>query len=78
MVTLYVGGLSPQTTEADLAAMFGEFGEAPRLRLVSSDDGQSRGFAYVTFKSDTAAARARASLDGRELEGSKLRVALAT
>jgi RNA recognition motif-containing protein len=78
MVTLYVGGLTPQTTATELLPLLSEFGETPSLRLVTNDDGQCRGFAYVSFHSDLAAARARVALDGRELECGKLRVALAT
>jgi RNA recognition motif-containing protein len=78
MVTLYVGGLEPRTTETDLAQLFGDFGEVPHLRLVTNEDGQCRGFAYVSFADDLAAARARVALNGRELHGNKLRVAKAT
>lgn len=78
MVTLYVGGLPPHMTEAVLAELFGEFGELPQVRLVTGQDGQCRGFAYVTFASDLSAARARVGLDGRLLDsGSILRVAKA-
>lgn len=78
MVTLYVGGLESRTTQGELAQLFGEFGEVPHMRVVTNDDGQCRGFAYVSFASDLAAARARVALDGRELHGNKLRVAKAT
>lgn len=79
MITLYVGGLEPRTTEAEVAGLFGDFGETPHIRLVTAEDGQCRGFAYVSFASDLAAARARVALDGRVYgDGSKLRVATAT
>jgi RNA recognition motif-containing protein len=78
MVTLYVGGLEPRTTEAELAQLFADFGEVPNMRVVTNDDGQCRGFAYVSFSDDLAAARARVALDGRELHGQRLRVARAT
>lgn len=78
MVTLYVGGLEPRTTQGELAQLFADFGEVPHMRVVTHEDGRCRGFAYVSFASDLAAARARVALDGRELHGSKLRVAKAT
>lgn len=78
MVTLYVGGLEPRTTEAELARLFADFGEVPHMRVVTNDDGLCRGFAYVSFSDDLAAARARVALDGRELHGQRLRVARAT
>jgi RNA recognition motif-containing protein len=78
MVTLYIGGLEPRTTENELAQLFGDFGEVPHMRVVTNDDGHCRGFAYVSFSNDLAAARARVALNGRELHGNKLRVAKAT
>ena len=78
MVTLYIGGLEPRTTEAELVRLFADFGEVPSMRVVVNDDGQCRGFAYVSFSDDLAAARARVALDGRELHGQRLRVARAT
>jgi RNA recognition motif-containing protein len=78
MVTLYIGGLEARTTEAELAQLFADFGEVPRMRVVTNEDGECRGFAYVSFSDDLAAARARVALDGRELHGQRLRVARAT
>jgi RNA recognition motif-containing protein len=78
MVTLYIGGLEPRTTEAELAQLLGDFGEVPHMRVMTNEHGQCRGFAYVSFSNDLAAARARVALDGRELHGQRLRVARAT
>jgi RNA recognition motif-containing protein len=77
MVTLYVGGLESRTTEGELAQLFADFGEVPHTRVVTNEGGECRGFAYVSFASDLAAARARVALDGRELHGTRLRVAKA-
>ena len=78
MVTLYVGGLEPHITESHLRDFFGGFGEISEVRVVTNEEGQCRGFAYVTFTSDLAAAKARVKLDGAEVGGQTLRVALAT
>ena len=78
MVTLYIGGLAPTTDDSRLQTMFGEFGEIKETRVITNEDGQCRGFAYVTFESDLAAAKARVALNGREIEGKSLRVAVAT
>ena len=78
MVTLYIGGLAPETDKDRLADMFGGFGRITETRVMSTDDGRCRGFAYVTFESDLAAAKARTALNGREVEGQQLRVAIAT
>jgi RNA recognition motif-containing protein len=77
-VTLYVGGLESKFDEQQLRALFDQFGQIADTRLVTGDDGQCRGFAYVTFDDDLAAARARVALDGKQVDGRTLRVALAT
>jgi RNA recognition motif-containing protein len=78
MVTLYVGGLKPRTTESRVRDLFADFGEVPETRLVTNEYGECRGFAYVSFEDDLAAARARVALDGKQIDGHTLRVALAT
>lgn len=77
-VTLYVGGLEEQVDDRRLRRLFGEFGSISDTRVVTGDDGRCRGFAYVTFEDDLAAAKARVALDGKELDGRTLRVAVAT
>jgi RNA recognition motif-containing protein len=77
-VTLYVGGLEAQVDDGQLRQLFGEFGPICDTRVVIGDDGRCRGFAYVTFEDDLAAAKARVALDGKELDGRTLRVAVAT
>ena len=78
MVTLYIGGLDPQINEDKLVGLFSDFGLITQTRLVTDDDGQCRGFAYVTFENSLAAAKARVALNGKEIAGQTLRVALAT
>ena len=78
MVTLYIGGLEPNTNEDQLRAWFAHYGAIAQTRLVTNDAGECRGFAYVTFESDLDAAKARVGLNGKEVEGQTLRVALAT
>jgi RNA recognition motif-containing protein len=77
-VTLYIGGLEEQVDDGRLRMLFEEFGSISETRVVIGDDGRCRGFAYVTFDDDLAAAKARVALDGKELDGRTLRVALAT
>lgn len=79
MRTLYVGGLPPHTDSEALRAMFADFGELTAARVVMrSTTGRCRGFGYVTFREQSDADKARAALDGRALEGGRLRVAEAT
>jgi RNA recognition motif-containing protein len=78
MVTLYIGGLDPEINESGLIGLFADFGQVTQTRVVTDDDGRCRGFAYVTFESSLAAAKARVALNGKEVEGQTLRVAVAT
>lgn len=77
--TLYVGGLPPETDSDALRTMFSEFGELSAARVVMrSATGRCRGFGYVTFKTARAAIVAKLALDGRIMDGGRLRVAEAT
>ena len=77
-VTLYIGGLQARVDDCHLRSLFGQFGPVADTRVVTDDDGRCRGFAYVTFEDDLAAAKARVALDGKEIDGHTLRVAVAT
>jgi RNA recognition motif-containing protein len=77
--TLYVGGLPPETDSDALRTMFSEFGELSAARVVMrSTTGRCRGFGYVTFVTTRAAIVAKLALDGRLMDGGRLRVAEAT
>lgn len=76
---MYVGGLPPETDTDALKTMFAEFGEVADARVVMrSATGRCRGFGYVTFVTARAAAIAKAAVDGRLMDGARLRVAEAT
>jgi RNA recognition motif-containing protein len=76
MRTLYVGGLAPEVDDAALRDLFEHFGDVADTRVVTSlETGESRGFGYVTFASELSAHCARKALDGRDRDGSTLRVA---
>ena len=77
-MTLYIGGLEAETNEDLLRSIFSPFGEVSDTRVVVDDKGACRGFAYVTFTDDLAAAKARVALNGKEVDGRTLRVAVAT
>jgi RNA recognition motif-containing protein len=73
---LYVGNLSYQTTEEQLAQFFGQDGrrvESVRL-MTDRDTGQPRGFAFVEMSTDVEAREAIAAFDGADLDGRRLRV----
>ena len=79
MKNLFVGNMSFQTTESDLRALFGPFGQITRIHIVQDrETGQPRGFAFVEMAADTGAARAMTDLNGKEVSGRALRVNEAT
>ncbi len=75
MKNLFVGNMSFQTTESDLRALFEPFGQVTRVHLaMDRETGRARGFAFVEMTNDAEAAKAIASLDGKEVGGRNLKV----
>lgn len=75
MTNVFVGNLSYQTTDGDLASAFGEFGPIERASVVRDrDSGQSRGFGFVEMTNSADANRAISALNGQELNGRALNV----
>jgi len=73
-MSLYVGNLSWSTTESALQSLFAPFGEVLSARVMSDrDTGRSRGFGFVEMQ-ESEARNAIAELDGKEVDGRKLRV----
>jgi RNA recognition motif-containing protein len=72
---LFVGGLGPMTTAADLRTFFSRFGELVEAVVVSNrSTGQSRGFGFVSYRSAAAAEEAIKGMNGVELDGHPLKV----
>src|SRR5213079_2290550 len=70
---LYVGNLSFQTTDQELADAFGQFGTVTSAQVVTDrDTGRSRGFGFVEM-SDGAEAAIQA-MNGAQLSGRTLTV----
>jgi len=66
---LYVGNLNYDTTDADLEAVFGKFGDLKSASIVShGGSGRSKGFGFVEFTELSAAKEAVAKLHGTELQ----------
>ncbi len=66
---LYVGNLSYSIGENDLRDAFSEFGNVTSVNILTG-----RGFAFVEMETPEAAQNAMEALDGKELDGRKLRV----
>lgn len=72
---LFVGNLSPRTTEDDLAQFFAVVGQVRSTAIpVDRQTGQRRGFGFVELADRQQAEAAIASLQGRELDGRRLRM----
>ncbi|BAZ27987.1 RNP-1 like RNA-binding protein [Cylindrospermum sp. NIES-4074] len=74
-MTIYVGNLSYRATEADLKAVFADYGEVKRVVLPTDrETGRLRGFAFVDMIEDAQEDTAITELDGAEWMGRQLRV----
>jgi RNA recognition motif-containing protein len=75
---LYVGNLSFQTTDDQLAQLFAEHGTVSRASVVTDrESGRSRGFGFVEMGTPEQAQTAIRALDGTMVEGRNLTVNLA-
>ena len=72
---LYVGNMSFKTTETDLRDAFGQFGSVTDVYIANDrETGRPRGFAFVTFSTDTESKLAAEKMNGAELDGRQLTV----
>jgi len=72
---LYVGNLSYDTSEASLRTAFEAHGEVTSVNLITDrDSGRPKGFAFVEMATPEDAQKARAALDGAQLDGRTLKV----
>ena len=75
MKKLYIGNLSPSTSEVTISELFEKFGPVISCRLVKDPLTQrSRGFALVELESHPRAAEAIQELDQRRVDGSAITV----
>jgi RNA recognition motif-containing protein len=74
-MSIYVGNLSYQVTQADLTEVFAEYGTVKRVQIPTDrETGKMRGFAFVEMGSDAEEEKAIAELDGAEWMGRSLKV----
>jgi cold-inducible RNA-binding protein len=74
---LYVGNLPYTVDDAQLRALFGQYGEIQDLAVIMDrDTGRPKGFAFVTFATQQAAESALAQ-NGKDLGGRPLKVNIA-
>lgn len=75
---LFVGNLSWDATDADLEALFAQYGQVQSARVVTDKlTGKSRGFGFVEMGSDEEAQAAISALDGKDWMGRPIAVNVA-
>jgi RNA recognition motif-containing protein len=75
---LYVGNLSYQTTDQDLAQLFGQYGQVVSARVIMDrETNRPRGFGFVEMSTEQEAQTAVEKLDQADLQGRPLRVNIA-
>ena len=74
-MNIYVGNLSPKTTEEDLKQVFQEFGDVDSAKIIKDNfTGKSRGFGFIEMPNQAEAQAAIAGMNGKDVGGSALTV----
>jgi RNA recognition motif-containing protein len=74
-MSIYIGNLSYEVNEADLTAVFAEYGSVKRVQLPTDrETGRMRGFGFVEMDTETEEQSAIDALDGAEWMGRDLKV----
>lgn len=74
-MSVYVGNLAYQVTEADLSEIFSEYGTVKRVQLpVDRETGRVRGFGFVEMSTDEQEEAAIGGLDGADWMGRQIKV----
>jgi RNA recognition motif-containing protein len=74
-MSIYIGNLSYEVTEADLTDVFKEYGSVRRVQLPTDrETGRVRGFAFVEMGAETEETNAIEALDGAQWMGRDLKV----
>ncbi len=74
-MNIYVGNLSPDTTETELRDAFAAFGQVQTATIIKDrNSGEPRGFGFVEMPARTEAQNAIKSLNGTVLKGRTLNV----
>uniref|UniRef100_A0A669D4A9 Spliceosome associated factor 3, U4/U6 recycling protein n=1 Tax=Oreochromis niloticus TaxID=8128 RepID=A0A669D4A9_ORENI len=73
---IFISGLPFSCTKEQLAEICKNHGTVKEVRLVTYRSGKPKGLAYVEFADETQASQAVLKLDGIEVEGNKISVAI--
>ena len=74
-MNIYVGNLSFEVADEDLAVAFREYGQVDSARVITDRyTGRSRGFGFVEMPEQSEAQAAIEALNGTEIKGSQVTV----
>ncbi|MDO5607926.1 MAG: RNA-binding protein [Capnocytophaga sp.] len=74
-MNIFISNLSYGLSEADLNALFEEYGNVSSVRIIKDKEtGRSRGFGFVEMDNDEEANQAIENLNGHELKGRNINV----
>ncbi|AEE17137.1 RNA recognition motif domain-containing protein [Treponema brennaborense] len=75
---IYVGNLNYRTTEDTLSSAFSQYGEIVSAVVIKDKfTEQSKGFGFIEMADDAAADAAIADMNGKEVDGRRVRVNIA-
>ncbi len=72
--TLFVARMSHETTEKKLRREFEAYGPIKSVRVVSGQDGEPRGYAFIEFEREADLKTAYKRADGKKIDGRRILV----
>ena len=74
-MNIYVGNLSYNLNEEELAELFSQYGEVISVKIVKDQEtGRAKGFGFVEMADETEGAEAIEKLDGTDVRGRSMKV----
>ncbi|EAZ88508.1 RNA recognition motif domain-containing protein [Crocosphaera chwakensis] len=74
-MSIYVGNLAYEVTDADLNTVFSDYGSVKRVHIPTDrETGRPRGFAFVEMNTEEEESKAIETLDGAEWMGRSMKV----
>ncbi|MDJ0598794.1 MAG: RNA-binding protein [Crocosphaera sp.] len=74
-MSIYVGNLAYEVTDADLNTVFSDYGCVKRIHIPTDrETGRPRGFAFVEMNTEAEETKAIDTLDGAEWMGRSMKV----
>jgi len=75
---LFIGNLSWNTNTESLREAFSRFGQVTdAIVMTDRETGRSRGFGFVTFSDESAAAKAVEAMNDQDMDGRRIRAQFA-